>query len=63
MINFKEELLRYEPILEIDDIEESIHQNELQDIIDILQYVSKKKSPHSYDVSEQQMKLEDGNGK
>lgn len=36
MINFKEEILKYEPILEIDNIEEEIHKNELQDIYDLL---------------------------
>lgn len=42
MINFKEELLKYETILEIDDIEKSIHSDELQDMLDILQHISKQ---------------------
>lgn len=44
MINFKEEILKYEPILEIDDIEGAIHANELQDMFDMLQYISKQNS-------------------
>ncbi len=42
MINFKEEILKYEPILEIDNIEEAIHQNELQDMYDMLQHISEQ---------------------
>lgn len=42
MINFKEELQKYEPILEIDEIESAIHSNELQDMFDLLQYISKQ---------------------
>lgn len=44
MINFKEELAKYEPILEIDDIENTIHSNELQDMFDILQHISRQKN-------------------
>ena len=32
MFNFKEELSRYQPILEIDQIEASLHTSEMQDI-------------------------------
>ena len=32
MINFKEELLKFEPVLEIDGIEKSIYENELVEI-------------------------------
>lgn len=42
MINFKEELAKYKPILEVDDIEDTIYSNELQDIFDMLQYVSRQ---------------------
>lgn len=40
MINFKEELSKFEPILEIDDIEGTIHKNELQDMFDMLSHIS-----------------------
>lgn len=44
MINFKEEIIKYDTILEIDDIESAIHSGELQDLLDILQHISSKKS-------------------
>lgn len=40
MINFKEELQKFKPILEVDDIEDSIHSDELQDLLDILNHLS-----------------------
>ncbi|MEA4815649.1 hypothetical protein SDC9_172854 [bioreactor metagenome] len=43
MINFKEELLKYEPIMEIDEIENSIYSDSMQDMFDILQYITKQK--------------------
>lgn len=42
MIDFKEELKKYKPILEVDDIEASIQSDEIQDIEDLLQNLSKK---------------------
>ena len=33
MFNFKEELSRYQPILEIDQIEASLHTSEMQDLL------------------------------
>lgn len=42
MIDFKEELKKYKPILEVDDIETSIQSDEIQDIEDLLQNLSKK---------------------
>lgn len=47
MINYKEELAKYEPVLEIDDIEDAIHNNELQDMFDILQRIAYPKSGRS----------------
>ena len=44
MIDFKQELSKYQPILELDRIEDSIHTSEIQDILDILQHISKDKS-------------------
>ena len=41
MIDFKQELSKYQPILELERIEESIHTSEVQDILDILQHLSK----------------------
>ncbi|NLK37068.1 MAG: hypothetical protein GX299_03170 [Epulopiscium sp.] len=41
MINFKEELEKYQPMLELDSLESSIRSSEIQDILDILQHISK----------------------
>lgn len=43
MINFKDEIKKYEPILEVGDIEDSIRSTELKDIMDMLYYISKSK--------------------
>ncbi len=43
MFNFKEELGRYRPIMELDHIEDSLHTSEMQDLLDILQYIAKEK--------------------
>lgn len=48
MFNFKEELSRYQPILEIDQMEDALHASEMQDLLDILQHIAKeKKQPAS----------------
>ena len=47
MINFKEEIKKYEPILEISEIEESIHSTELKDIMDMLNHISKESAKQS----------------
>ena len=44
MIDFKQELSKYQPILELERIEDSIHTSEVQDILDILQHISKSKN-------------------
>lgn len=44
MLDFKEELAKFEPILEIDDIEDAIHSSELQDVLDIMQHISVRKT-------------------
>lgn len=43
MFNFKEELSRYQPILEIDQIEDALHPSQMQDLLDILQHIAKEK--------------------
>ena len=42
MLSFKEELAKYECIMELDDIEQSIQNDELQDMLDILLKISKQ---------------------
>ncbi len=39
MINFNDELKKYEPMLEINDIEDSIHSTDVKDIMDMLNYI------------------------
>ena len=41
MINFNEELLKFKPIVEIDDIEDSVTNDEIYDIIDISREITK----------------------
>lgn len=43
MLNFKDELSRYQPILEIDQIEDALHPSQMQDLLDILQHIAKEK--------------------
>lgn len=43
MFNFKDELSRYQPILEIDQIEDALQPSQMQDLLDILQYIAKEK--------------------
>lgn len=44
MIDLKKELLRYKPVMEIDEIEKSINSNEIQDMIDLIKQVSGQKN-------------------
>ncbi|MGE4213838.1 MAG: hypothetical protein AB7E42_03560 [Anaerotignaceae bacterium] len=41
MINFNEEIKKYGQILEMGEIEQSIHSTELKDIMDMLNYIAK----------------------
>ncbi len=43
VFNFKDELSRYQPIMEIDQIEDALQPNQMQDLLDILQHISKEK--------------------
>lgn len=58
MINFKEELLKFEPVLEIDGIEKSIYNNEFVDILDMLNYISGRDKKHKEDVLDKQMTID-----
>lgn len=44
MFNFKDELSRYQPILELDQIEEALQPDQLKDLIDILDHIAKNKN-------------------
>ncbi|MBE6007689.1 MAG: hypothetical protein E7235_00655 [Lachnospiraceae bacterium] len=58
MINFKEELLKFEPVLEIENIEKSIYENELVDILDMLNYISGRDKKHKEEVFDKQMRID-----
>jgi len=43
MLDFKKEILKYKPILEVEDIENSINSDEIKDMMDILKQFSNQK--------------------
>lgn len=44
MINFKEELEKYHPLMELDEIESALHPSQMQDLLDILQHIANEKT-------------------
>lgn len=42
MINFEEELKKYMPVLEVDDLQEGFNGSDMKDILELLQYLSTK---------------------
>ena len=42
MLDFKQEIQKYKPVMEVDDIENSIKSNEIEDMIDVLKQFSEK---------------------
>ena len=44
MIDFKSELSKYKPIMEVDEVETSINNNDVRDLLDILKSSLKKSS-------------------
>ena len=47
MIDFKEEIKKYKPVLETEQIEESINSNETLDLMEILQTLTKQLNIYS----------------
>lgn len=43
MLNFEEELKKFKPCLEVEDIEEAVYQEDLTDMTDILKEVMQQK--------------------
>ena len=41
MIDFKEEINKYKPVLSVDDVE-SVVNDEVRDMMDLLQYITKQ---------------------
>lgn len=46
MINFEEELKKFHPSLEVEQVEESVYNSQLQDITDLLQEMVKEMKEH-----------------
>ena len=44
MINFEEELQKYKPVLEVDDLQDKVGGNDIKDILELLQHLSAKVS-------------------
>ena len=44
MINFDDEILKFKPIIEIDDIEDSVTNDEIYDIIDIIKEITMERN-------------------
>ncbi len=42
MLNFQEELKKYQPLTELNHIEEELHASQIQDLLDLLQYIATK---------------------
>jgi len=40
MLDFKEELKKFKPVLGMDDVEKAIKSDEVKDVMDLLQYLS-----------------------
>ena len=43
MLNFEEELKKFKPCLEVEELEEAVYQEDLTDMTDILKEVMQKK--------------------
>ena len=44
MLNYEEEIKKFKPILEVEDIEEAVYQEDLSDMTDLLREVMDKKN-------------------
>jgi len=42
LLDFKEELKKYKPVMGMEDVEKSIKSDEVKDVMDLLQYISTK---------------------
>lgn len=46
MINFEEEIAKFEPSLEIDEAEDAIYNNDMTDVTDIIKEILKAGKPN-----------------
>lgn len=44
MIDFREEISKYKPLVSIDDVEVAVQTDEVRDVMDLLQYIAKQVS-------------------
>ena len=44
LLNFQEELKKYKPVMGMDEVEKSVKDDEVKDVMDMLQYLSNKLS-------------------
>ena len=42
MIDFKEELSKYKPALDVDDLQDDLNVTEVQDLLELMQSITKK---------------------
>lgn len=42
MIDFREEINKYKPIIGMDDVEKAVQTDEVRDVMDLLQYLAKQ---------------------
>ena len=42
MIDFKTEIEKYKPVLNVDEVENAVYSDEVKDVIDLLQYITQK---------------------
>lgn len=47
MINYEEELKKFKPLLDVDEVESAIYSRDLTDVIDILKEMMKTQSDQS----------------
>jgi len=42
MIDFKEEISKYQPALDVDDLQDDLQLNEVQDLLELMQFITNK---------------------
>ena len=57
MLNYEEELKKFKPCLDVDEVEDAIYSRDLTDVIDILKEMMKNDKP------EQENETESGKGR
>ena len=42
MLDFKEEISKYQPVMGMDDVERAVQSDEVKDMMDLLQYITRQ---------------------